>query len=85
MRVMNLKDIEEEAVTVTPILTISVERAAELLSIGRSLAYRMANDGRLPVIRCGTRLLVSVAELEAQISQASKGTIGGRPDQQPSA
>ena len=66
-------------------LTISVERAAEWLSIGRSLAYRMANDGRLPVIRCGTRLLVSVAELEAQITQASKGTIGDPPDQQPSA
>ena len=66
-------------------LTISVERAAEWLSIGRSLAYRMANDGRLPVIRCGTRLLVSVAELEAQIAQASKGTIGDMTDQQHSA
>ena len=66
-------------------LTISVERAAEWLSIGRSLAYRMANDGRLPVIRCGTRLLVSVAELEAQIAKASKGTIGDITDQQPSA
>ncbi|MEV6656453.1 helix-turn-helix domain-containing protein [Nocardia fluminea] len=33
--------------------TVSVPYAADLLGIGRSSAYRMARDGRLPVIELG--------------------------------
>lgn len=35
--------------------TVSVPRAAELLGIGKSHAYAMARDGRLPVIELGPR------------------------------
>ncbi|MFG3617472.1 helix-turn-helix domain-containing protein [Nocardia sp. NPDC047654] len=33
--------------------TTSIARAAELLGIGRASAYRMAKDGRLPVVPLG--------------------------------
>ncbi|WP_280332892.1 helix-turn-helix domain-containing protein [Nocardia wallacei] len=35
--------------------TVSVVRAAEILGIGKSYAYEMARDGRLPVIELGPR------------------------------
>jgi excisionase family DNA binding protein len=48
--------------------TISVERAAEYLSLGRSLAYRLAKSGELPGVRRFGRLYrVSVAELRRSL------------------
>lgn len=47
-----------------PKLTMTVEEAAEALGIGRSLAYKMARDGRLPTVRLGRRLLVPVSRLD---------------------
>ena len=43
--------------------TLSVEEAAQLLGISRSLAYEAARDGALPVIRVGRRLLVPRRQL----------------------
>lgn len=41
-------------------LTLSIGECAELAGIGRSLAYSLAREGRLPgVLRLGRRLLVS--------------------------
>ena len=51
-------------------LAISVEEAARRLGIGRSLAYSMANDGRLPTIRLGRRLMVSVPALRELVAGA---------------
>jgi excisionase family DNA binding protein len=48
-------------------LTISVEQAGVMLGVSRVLAYQMANNGQLPVIRCGRRLLVSRRALEAML------------------
>lgn len=47
-------------------LTISVERAGEMLGISRPTAYKMARNDELPVpvIRIGRRLLVPLAPLE---------------------
>ena len=57
-------------------LAISVEDAAKRLGIGRSLAYSMANDGRLPTIRLGRRLMVSVPRLTLMVSEAKHSQDG---------
>jgi excisionase family DNA binding protein len=47
-------------------LTYSVEEAAGLLGIGRSLAYELAQEGTLPgVRRLGRRYVVSKQALDA--------------------
>jgi excisionase family DNA binding protein len=43
--------------------TISIERAARLLGVSRSAAYRAAAAGQLPTITFGRRLLVPTARL----------------------
>jgi excisionase family DNA binding protein len=43
--------------------TVSVERAAECLGIGRSLAYEAVRTGEIPSIRVGTRIRVPTAAL----------------------
>ena len=43
--------------------TITVERAGQLLGVGRALAYRLAASGDLPVIRLGSRLRVPTQPL----------------------
>lgn len=49
-------------------ITISVEEAAAILGIGRSLAYDLARRGELPgVLRLGHRLLVSRPLLEKRL------------------
>ena len=52
--------------------TMSIEEAAEYLSIGRNLAYNLAAEGRLPVIRLGKRLIVSRIRLEKMVSEAGQ-------------
>lgn len=44
-------------------LALSVEEAAVQLGIGRTLAYEMSRDGRLPVVKMGRRTLVPVSRL----------------------
>lgn len=43
--------------------TISVERAAEILGVSRSSAYRAAKRGEIPTFKIGRRLLVPTAKL----------------------
>jgi excisionase family DNA binding protein len=43
--------------------TISVEHAAKLLGVSRSVAYRAAASGQLPTISFGRRLLVPTSRL----------------------
>lgn len=50
-------------------LLISVEEAAQLLSIGRNTAYELIRQGRLPHIRLGRRVLVPRFGLEQWIAQ----------------
>lgn len=45
---------------------LRVEEAAKVLRIGRTLAYEMAADGRLPVIRVGKQLRVPRRKFEEQ-------------------
>ncbi len=43
--------------------TLSVEKAADILGVSRSSAYRAANSGEIPTFRVGRRLLVPTAKL----------------------
>ncbi len=65
--------------------TVSVEQAGEMLGIGRTLAYRLAARGELPVpvVRIGRSLKVPTAPLLALLglngtgSQARPGAVAG--------
>ena len=56
---------------VSPLL-VSVERAAELLGVGRTLVYEMLRAGSLPSIALGRRRLVPVKGLEAFVEQLTR-------------
>lgn len=51
-------------------LTLTVEEAGKMLGISRATAYQLANQGKLPVIRLGRRLLISKAGLERMVNEA---------------
>ena len=44
--------------------TLTVEEAARVLGISRTLAYEAVRRGELPAVRIGRRLLVSKAALD---------------------
>ena len=50
-------------------LTITVPEAARILGISRGLAYQMARDGTLPVLRFGRRLVVPWAAIERLLQE----------------
>lgn len=56
-------------VRMTERLCLSVPEAAALLGVSRNLAYQMARQGQLPVIKFGRRLLVPKAALEKMLSE----------------
>lgn len=49
------------------VLAVSVQEMGEKLGLGRSLAYRMVNEGQVPSIRLGRRILVPVRGLEKML------------------
>ena len=51
-------------------LTLTVEEAGKMLGISRATAYQLANQGKLPAIRLGRRLLISKAGLERLENEA---------------
>ena len=53
---MNLSDIRDRA-------TLTVPEAGQLLALGRDSAYRAAERGEIPTLKCGRRLLVPVPQL----------------------
>lgn len=55
-------------------LTLTVEQAGKRLGISRATAYALANQGQLPVIRLGKRLLVSKVRLERMVNEARTKT-----------
>lgn len=56
-------------------LLIGVSEAAVLLNIGRGLCYQLVQEGRLPSIRLGRRVLISRQALETWV-QREVGGIG---------
>lgn len=53
-------------------LTLSVKEAARLLGISKQVAYTLAHDGTLPVLRLGKRILVSKVGLEKMLAEAGQ-------------
>jgi excisionase family DNA binding protein len=46
---------------------IRIDRAAEWLDIGRSTAYRLVREGKIPTVRIGSELRVRVKDLETYL------------------
>ena len=59
------------SVKISERLCLSVPEAAALLAISRNLAYEMAKQGQLPVVKFGRRLLVPKVALEKMQSEYS--------------
>ena len=51
-------------------LTYTVPEAAEILGLSRPTGYKLANEGKLPVLRIGGRILVSKAGLLKMLEAA---------------
>lgn len=54
-----------------PVWSATEPDAADVLSVGRALAYSMARDGRLPTIRLGSRVVVPVPALLALLGDSA--------------
>jgi len=48
-------------------LTVTVEEAARLLGISRTLAYELVARGKLPYLRLGRRIVIPARALEALV------------------
>ncbi len=55
-------------------LALTVPEAAELLGIGKTLAYELVDRGELPHVRLGRAVRVSRRELEEWIAAGGRGT-----------
>ena len=58
-------------------LTVTVEEAASLLSLGRTAAYEAARRGEIPTRRLGRRLIVPVPALLAWLCAGETKVNGG--------
>ncbi len=47
--------------------TITIDEAAAFLGIGRATAYRAAQDGSIPTVKYGRRLLVPTASFRRSL------------------
>lgn len=48
--------------------TFSVSETAKILGISRGLAYQLAKEGKIPVLKLGTRMVVPRIKLEQFIN-----------------
>jgi len=60
-------------------LALSVEEAAESVSIGRTIAWQLVRRGEWPTVRVGRRIIISVHDLERWLAtQKEEGTEHGK-------
>jgi excisionase family DNA binding protein len=64
-------------------LVYSVEEAAKLLGISRSLAYEAVHRGEVPSMRIGRRILVPKAALKRYLSLAGERSAPGQAEPPP--
>ena len=67
---LSFQDLEDR-------LTVTVEEAASLLSLGRTAAYESARRGEIPTRRLGRRLIVPVPALLAWLDAGETKVNGG--------
>ncbi len=53
-------------------LVLTVEEAAQLLDIGRTLAWRLVQEGELPSVRLGRCVRVPRRELETWVQEQTE-------------
>jgi len=53
---------------------LSVEQAAKVVGVGRNTAYKMVNEGVLPALRLGRRLVVPKPALERLLNDPAAFT-----------
>ena len=54
-------------------LLVTVERAAELLGVGRTFVYRLINSGDLPSVKMGRSRRIVRAALDEYVKGLSRG------------
>ncbi|WP_158593087.1 helix-turn-helix domain-containing protein [Pseudomonas sp. 91RF] len=59
---------------------ISISEAAALLGIGRTTAYRLAREGRIPCVRSFGPLRIHAERLQAMIDAEAEASIAPEPD-----
>ncbi|WP_085695344.1 MULTISPECIES: helix-turn-helix domain-containing protein [unclassified Pseudomonas] len=59
---------------------ISISEAAALLGIGRTTAYRLAREGRIPCVRSFGPLRIHAERLQAMIYAEAEASIAPEPD-----
>lgn len=52
--------------------TLTICEAAKILGVSRGLAYQLAREGKIPVIRLGKRIVVPKLSLQKLLSGESK-------------
>lgn len=53
-------------------MLLTVEEAVELLGIGRTLGWRLVQEGKLPSVRLGRCVRMPKQELEAWVSRQAR-------------
>lgn len=53
-----------------PPLALSVEEAAQAMSVGRTLVYQLMGEGRLKFVKVGKRTLILVRSIEEFLNTA---------------
>lgn len=53
-------------------LTVTIPQACAKTGLGRSTIYRLINDGKLRRLKCGTRTLIRVSDIEAYIDSLTE-------------
>ena len=66
--------------TTEPRATLTVEEAAAVLGIGRTLAFELARTGQIPTIRLGRRILVPRVALERMLDTYANELAGASGD-----
>ncbi len=56
-------------------LLLTVEEAARRLGIGRSLAWQLVREGKLPSVRLGRLVRIPVRTLDDWIQQKARGDV----------
>lgn len=52
--------------------TYTITEAAQVIGISRSLAFRLAKEGKLPTIKLASKRLISITVLERWLEESTK-------------